>query len=111
MSVAGQVATCKRIGEIEFVETIPKSPSGMILGRVLRGRSAAQRQAGPMPAPTRPAAPDRHGRARTDAPSSRAHPGTRVYTVPFSSSYWTSPTPLASTTRTHWPDSGTSPSA
>ena len=33
--VAGQIATFKRIREVEFVESIPKTPSGKILRRVL----------------------------------------------------------------------------
>ena len=36
--VAGRVSTYKRVGEVEFVDAIPKSPSGKILRRVLRGR-------------------------------------------------------------------------
>ena len=33
--VAGQVATFKHIREVEFVDAIPKNPSGKILRRVL----------------------------------------------------------------------------
>ena len=33
--VAGKVATFKRVREVEFVESIPKNPSGKILRRVL----------------------------------------------------------------------------
>jgi 4-coumarate--CoA ligase len=34
--VAGQVATYKQLGEVIFVDAVPKSPSGKILRRVLR---------------------------------------------------------------------------
>ena len=39
--VAGQVATYKQIGEIEFIDAIPKSASGKILRRELRARAKA----------------------------------------------------------------------
>lgn len=40
--VAGHVATYKQIHQVEFLDAIPKSPSGKILRRMLRDRSAAQ---------------------------------------------------------------------
>lgn len=36
--VSGHVATYKRVRSVEFVDEIPKSPSGKILRRLLRGR-------------------------------------------------------------------------
>jgi acyl-CoA synthetase (AMP-forming)/AMP-acid ligase II len=41
--VAEQVAPYKRIREVEFVDEIPKSPSGKILRRVLRDRQGSER--------------------------------------------------------------------
>jgi acyl-CoA synthetase (AMP-forming)/AMP-acid ligase II len=41
--VAGHVATYKRVRSVEFVDTIPKSPSGKILRRLLRDREAGRR--------------------------------------------------------------------
>jgi acyl-coenzyme A synthetase/AMP-(fatty) acid ligase len=38
--VASRVASYKKIRRLEFVDTIPKSPSGKILRRVLRERDA-----------------------------------------------------------------------
>jgi acyl-CoA synthetase (AMP-forming)/AMP-acid ligase II len=40
--VASQVAPYKKIRQIEFLEAIPKSPSGKILRRILRDRERAQ---------------------------------------------------------------------
>jgi acyl-CoA synthetase (AMP-forming)/AMP-acid ligase II len=40
--VAGRVATYKQIHAVEFLDAIPKSPSGKILRRLLRDRSAAR---------------------------------------------------------------------
>ena len=40
--VAGHVATYKQIHEVEFVEAIPKSPSGKILRRLLRDRGVSR---------------------------------------------------------------------
>jgi len=39
--VAGLVAPYKKIRKIEFLEAIPKSPSGKILRRILRERERA----------------------------------------------------------------------
>jgi acyl-CoA synthetase (AMP-forming)/AMP-acid ligase II len=39
--VAERVAPFKKVRRIEFIDAIPKSPSGKILRRVLRGRAAA----------------------------------------------------------------------
>ena len=39
--VAGKVATFKRIREVEFIDAIPKNPSGKILRRMLMEREAA----------------------------------------------------------------------
>ena len=41
--VASQVAPYKKIRQIEFLDAIPKSPSGKILRRILRDRERAQR--------------------------------------------------------------------
>ena len=38
--VAGKVATYKQIKDLEFIDQIPKSPTGKILRRVLRDREA-----------------------------------------------------------------------
>ncbi len=40
--VAAHVATYKQIHQVEFLDAIPKSPSGKILRRMLRDRGAAQ---------------------------------------------------------------------
>ena len=40
--VAGRVAPHKKIREVEFVEQIPKSPSGKILRRVLVEKERAK---------------------------------------------------------------------
>ena len=40
--VAGKVATFKRIREVEFVDAIPKNPSGKILRRLLIDRERAK---------------------------------------------------------------------
>jgi acyl-CoA synthetase (AMP-forming)/AMP-acid ligase II len=40
--VAGRVASYKKIRRLDFIEAIPKSPSGKILRRVLRDRTVAQ---------------------------------------------------------------------
>ena len=40
--VAEQVATFKRVREIEFVDAIPKNPSGKLLRRVLVERERAR---------------------------------------------------------------------
>ena len=40
--VAGRVASYKKIRRLDFIDVIPKSPSGKILRRVLRDRIVAQ---------------------------------------------------------------------
>lgn len=40
--IAGHVATYKQIHEVEFVDAIPKSPSGKILRRLLRDRGVSR---------------------------------------------------------------------
>lgn len=40
--VTGKVATFKRIRDVEFVDAIPKSPSGKILRRVLIDQEQAR---------------------------------------------------------------------
>jgi len=42
--VADQVATFKRVREVEFVESIPKNPSGKLLRRVLVEQERAKAQ-------------------------------------------------------------------
>ncbi len=42
--VASQVAPYKKVRRVEFVDRIPKSPSGKILRRVLRDRERARLQ-------------------------------------------------------------------
>jgi acyl-CoA synthetase (AMP-forming)/AMP-acid ligase II len=49
--VAGLVAPHKRVRRVEIVETIPKSPSGKILRRVLVEQERAARAAAGPPAP------------------------------------------------------------
>jgi long-chain acyl-CoA synthetase len=44
--VAARVAGYKKVREVEFVDAIPRNPSGKILRRVLREREAAARAAG-----------------------------------------------------------------
>jgi acyl-coenzyme A synthetase/AMP-(fatty) acid ligase len=45
--VAGHVASYKRVRQVEFIDSIPRSPTGKILRRLLVGRDAsAGRQAG-----------------------------------------------------------------
>jgi len=39
--VAGQVAPYKKVRRLEFVDAIPKSPSGKILRRLLKDRPVA----------------------------------------------------------------------
>jgi 4-coumarate--CoA ligase len=39
--VASQVAHYKRLAQVEFVDSIPKSPSGKILRRILVAQSAS----------------------------------------------------------------------
>ena len=40
--VSGQVATFKQVREVEFVDTIPKNPSGKILRRLLLEQERAK---------------------------------------------------------------------
>ena len=40
--IAGKVATFKRVREVEFVDAIPKTPSGKILRRVLIEKERAK---------------------------------------------------------------------
>jgi acyl-coenzyme A synthetase/AMP-(fatty) acid ligase len=39
--VTGEVASYKQIRQLEIIDTIPKSPSGKILRRLLRDREQA----------------------------------------------------------------------
>jgi len=39
--VAWKVAPCKKIRKVEFIDTIPKSPTGKILRKELRSRGSA----------------------------------------------------------------------
>jgi acyl-CoA synthetase (AMP-forming)/AMP-acid ligase II len=52
--VAERVAPYKRVRLVEFTDSIPKSPSGKILRRLLVSGEAAARPAGPEPVPARP---------------------------------------------------------
>jgi len=40
--IAGRVAPYKRVRSVEFIDAIPKSPSGKILRRVLTARAPAR---------------------------------------------------------------------